>query len=50
MSVPLIVGDKVVGVLDMQSDQVNVLTENNADAFEALAGQLAIAIQNAALL
>ena len=49
MSVPLIAGDRVVGVLDMQSDQANFLTANNADAFEALAGQLAIAIQNAAL-
>lgn len=49
MSVPLIAGDRVVGVLDMQSDQPNGLTESNADAFEALAGQLAVAIQNAAL-
>jgi PAS domain S-box-containing protein len=49
MAVPLIVGDQVVGVLDMQSESPNALNENNLSAFEALAGQLAVAIQNAAL-
>ncbi|MBI3161019.1 MAG: GAF domain-containing protein [Chloroflexi bacterium] len=47
MAVPLIVADKVVGVLDMQSDKSGILTEEVLPAFEALAGQLAIAIQNA---
>lgn len=50
MAVPLIVADKTVGVLDMQSDQPDVLTEEVLPAFEALAGQLAVAIQNAELL
>jgi PAS domain S-box-containing protein len=50
MVVPLLVGDKVVGVLDLQSDKPNALTEENLPAFETLSGQLAIAIQNAALL
>ncbi len=50
MSVPLIVGEKVIGVLDMQSDQPGTLNEAILPAFEALAGQLAIAIQNARLL
>lgn len=49
MAVPLLVGDQVVGVLDMQSDQPGALNETNLPAFEALAAQLAIAIQNAAL-
>ena len=49
MAVPLIVGDRVIGVLDMQSEQPDSLNETNLAAFEALAGQLAIAIQNAAL-
>jgi PAS domain S-box-containing protein len=49
MVVPLLVGEKVVGVLDLQSDQPNVLTEENLPAFETLSGQLAVAIQNAAL-
>ena len=50
MAVPLIVGDEVVGVLDMQSSQPGVLNEEVLLAFEALAGQLAIGIQNARLL
>jgi GAF domain-containing protein len=49
MSIPLIVDEKVVGVLDMQSDQPGALSESNLPAFEALAGQLAIAIRNATL-
>ena len=50
MAVPLLVGDKVVGVLDLQSEQANALNREILTAFEALAGQLAIAIQNANLL
>lgn len=50
MAVPLLIGDEVIGVLDMQSEQVGGLTEEMLPAFEALAGQLAIAIRNARLL
>jgi len=50
MAVPLIVGDKVVGVLDLQSEKANALNQEILSTFEALAGQLAIAIQNANLL
>jgi GAF domain-containing protein/HAMP domain-containing protein len=50
MAVPLIVNDKVVGVLDMQSSEPDALNEESIPAFEALAGQLAVAIQNATLL
>ena len=50
MAVPLLVGDKVVGVLDMQSTEAEALSEDNLHAYEALAGQLAISIQNASLL
>lgn len=49
MAVPLIANDEVIGVLDMQSERPGALTENNLAAFQALAGQLAIAIQNANL-
>jgi GAF domain-containing protein/HAMP domain-containing protein len=49
MAVPLLVGDRVVGVLDMQSRLTGALSEEIVPAFEALAGQLAIAIENAAL-
>jgi GAF domain-containing protein len=50
MAVPLLLGDVVVGVLDMQSNQAGALQEEMLPAFEALAGQIAVAIQNARLL
>lgn len=50
MAVPLIVDDEVVGVLDMQSREPGTLNREVLPAFEALAGQLAIAVQNANLL
>ncbi len=49
MAVPLIIGEWVLGVLDMQSTRPGVLTDETLSAFEALAGQLAIALQNANL-
>ena len=50
MAVPLMVGDTVVGVLDMQSKYVDALNKDVLPAFEALAGQIAIAIQNSNFL
>ncbi|MBE2201983.1 MAG: GAF domain-containing protein [Anaerolinea sp.] len=46
MVVPLIVSDRVVGVLDLQSSDAEALTDENLPAFTILAGQMAIAIQN----
>lgn len=50
MVVPLILNGQAIGVLDMQSEQPDTFTENNLAAFEAIAGQLAVALQNAGLL
>jgi GAF domain-containing protein len=50
MAVPLMVGENVVGVLDLQSNQSGTLNRDVLPAFETLAGQLAIAIQNSNLL
>ena len=50
MAVPLLIGDRVVGVLDMQSEHAGSLSQDVLPAFEALAGQFAIAIQNATFL
>ncbi len=50
MAIPLMVGEKVVGVLDLQDNKAGSLSDKILPAFEALAGQLAIAIQNAKLL
>ena len=49
MAIPLLVGDKVLGVLDMQSETPEALNEDNLAAFQVLAGQLSVAIQNATL-
>jgi CHASE3 domain sensor protein/GAF domain-containing protein len=50
MAVPLMIGERVVGVLDMQSEHAGALSADILTAFEAMAGQLAIAIQNATFL
>lgn len=49
IAIPLLAGERVVGVLDLQSDRRYGLTEDDLAAFEVLAGQLAIAIENAQL-
>ena len=49
-AVPLISSEQLVGVLDMQSAVAGAFSEENMGIFEALAGQLATAIDNAALL
>jgi GAF domain-containing protein/HAMP domain-containing protein len=47
MAVPLLVGDEVLGVLDVQSDQINAFTEADANVQTTLASQVAISLQNA---
>jgi signal transduction histidine kinase/HAMP domain-containing protein len=49
VSIPLIVNNRVVGVLDLQSERPGAFSKANLPAFEVLAGQFAIAVQNAAL-
>lgn len=49
LAIPLVAGDELVGILDLQSDAPNFFAESSVVSFEALAAQLAIAIQNAAL-
>ncbi len=48
-AVPLLIGNNVVGVLDLQSSEPNTFTEESLPAFVTLAGQLAVAIENSAL-
>ena len=48
-AVPLLLSEKVVGVLDMQSDTSLTFSEETRPVFEVLAGQLAVAINNARL-
>jgi GAF domain-containing protein len=49
MAVPLIVGDTVLGVLDVQADVVNRFTEEDILIETTLAGQVAVALENARL-
>ncbi|HUM71412.1 MAG TPA: GAF domain-containing protein, partial [Chloroflexota bacterium] len=50
LCVPLIAGDKLVGILNMQSDTPYSFSEEDVPALEVLAVQLAIAVENARLL
>lgn len=47
MAVPLLTGGTTMGTLDLQSDKPGQFIDEMLPAFEALAGQLSIAVQNA---
>ncbi|MCB0033737.1 MAG: PAS domain S-box protein, partial [Anaerolineales bacterium] len=47
LAVPLIVGDELLGVLDVRSEQPNAFTETDVQIQTTLASQIAIALQNA---
>lgn len=49
MAVPLVVGDRVLGVFDVQDNEPNRFTQADVDVFRTLAGQIATALQNARL-
>ncbi len=49
MALPLMVKGKIVGALDVQSNQPNAFTEEDVRALTTLSGQIAIAIDNANL-
>ncbi len=50
LAIPLIAGEQVVGVLDLQSAEAGALNQSSLPAFEILARQLAVAIANTKLL
>jgi PAS domain S-box-containing protein len=47
--VPMIAGDRLLGVLDLQSDRVNFFSQDDLRIHTTLASQVAIALQNANL-
>jgi len=49
LAVPLVFGDQVLGVLDMQDDQAGRFTQTELDTFTTLAGQIATALHTAGL-
>lgn len=49
LTVPLVYDNRVVGILDLQSDRVNAFSEEDVFLCEALADNIAVAIRNADL-
>ncbi len=49
LSVPIKLGDKVIGVLDIQSDKLHAFDNTDVTAMETLSTQIASAIENARL-
>lgn len=47
LAVPISLGARVIGVLDIQHNQVDALTNNDVDLLQSIASQMAIALQNA---
>ena len=47
MALPLKIGHKIIGVLDVQSKREAIFSEENLKIFHALANQVSIAIENA---
>lgn len=47
LAVPLMVGDTVFGVLDVQSEEINHFTQEDVNIQTTLASQVAVALQNA---
>ena len=49
MAVPLIVQDRVVGVLDVESERIGFFTEDHQRTLSLLAPQIASSVENARL-
>ena len=49
MALPIIVGDSVLGALDVQSTQYNAFSQEDITVLQTMTDQIAVAIQNARL-
>ncbi len=49
LAVPMVVGDHLIGILDLQSDQIDYFSEEDINIHRTLASQIAVAVQNASL-
>ena len=49
VAIPIAIGENVLGVLDVQDDEVDGLGENDVDLLQSIANQVAVALQNARL-
>lgn len=50
VAIPLVHNHEVIGVLDLQANEVNAFTEENLDIFQTISAQLATSIQNSRLI
>lgn len=50
LSMPLLVHNKLVGVLDLQSSEINAFSYDELEIYQSMADQIAVAIENARLL
>ncbi|MBN1449956.1 MAG: GAF domain-containing protein [Anaerolineales bacterium] len=50
LSLPLVVHNKAIGVLDLQSSETQAFQHEDIDIFQSLADQIAVTIENARLL
>ncbi|MGH2536082.1 MAG: GAF domain-containing protein [Candidatus Promineifilaceae bacterium] len=50
MAMPLLIGGRAIGVLDLQSDRPGVLSAETLPALEAVAAQLTVAVEHARLV
>ncbi|MBC8505381.1 MAG: GAF domain-containing protein [Anaerolineales bacterium] len=46
VAVPIAIGDQVIGVLDVQQDEIDGLDQADADLLRSIANRVAVAIQN----
>jgi GAF domain-containing protein len=46
VAIPMVVGDRLIGVLDVQADRLNAFTEADVDIQLTLSSQIAVAVQN----
>jgi signal transduction histidine kinase len=49
LAIPLLLGERILGVLDIKSERVNAFEESDLFVLQSLADQVAIAIENARL-
>jgi len=49
MALPLMIGNEVIGILDVQSEETNAFSEEDIEVLTTLANQVAVAIENARL-
>jgi diguanylate cyclase (GGDEF)-like protein len=49
IAVPLVAGARIIGALDIQSEQLNAFDSTDVATLETLAGQIAVALDNAQL-